>query len=117
MGTVADSELSRTTAMDAAQHGAAGFDANRISPKLETKLENGITAYGDEPIVKAFAAAVNKHPGVWMEKNDFVQVPLERQMTIPLKDGWERDTKLSTKLYLMADKIGELKLLSGCICL
>lgn len=117
MGTVADSELSRTTAMDAAQDGAASFDANRTKPNLETKLENGATVYGDEPTVKALAEAVNKHPRVWTEKNASVQIPLECQMTLPLKDGWKRDTKLSTKVYPIADKIGELKLLSVCICL
>ncbi|KAB2569373.1 hypothetical protein DBV05_g11938 [Lasiodiplodia theobromae] len=73
--------------MEAAQHGAAGFDANRINPNLDTKLENGVTAYGDEPAVKALTKAVNKHPRVWTEKNDFVQIPLERQMTLPLKDS------------------------------
>lgn len=114
MGTVADSELFRTAAIDAAQHGSAGFDANRISPNLETKLKNGASVYGDKPTVKALAEAVNKHPRAWTEKSDPVQIPLECQMTLPLKDCWKRDDKFSTKVYPIADKIGELKLSYVC---
>nr|OMP83046.1 Retrovirus-related Pol polyprotein from transposon gypsy [Diplodia seriata] len=102
MGTVADASLVRTSTAEGLDHGAAGFNADRIQPEKETRLRNGVTVYGEPTTVEALAKVVNKYPAIWTEKNDFVQIPEERLMTIPLKENWENDTKLSTKVYPMA---------------
>ena len=60
---------------------------------LEAILSNGVKVYGDATAVKQIAELVAEYPTIW-ESQDFVQIPPERWITVPMKPSWE--SKVST---------------------
>ena len=53
---------------------------------METVLDNGVKVYRDPAAVKQIADLVVEYSTIW-ESKGFVQIPLERWMTVPLKLG------------------------------
>jgi hypothetical protein len=57
----------------------------------EVVLENGIRIYGEEnsDTVRAIMEVVSQFPDVFIDTDEFVDIPPEEFMTLPLKSDWE----------------------------
>lgn len=62
-------------------------------------MPNGVTVYGDKPTRDALAKVVNRYPDLWEERPGFAKIRPGEELTIPLKDGWQKEVNLSTKVY------------------
>ncbi|OJD32187.1 fatty acid synthase subunit alpha [Diplodia corticola] len=85
--------------LDPNLHGMAGVDSDKIDPLLEERISNGVTIYGPPEVRKRLAEVVLRYPEMWKASPSFAKVPPEQEMNIPLKPGWEKETKLATKVY------------------
>lgn len=72
-----------------------GLTVTSVNSSYENRLPNGIRICGDQETVTRISALVSEYPSIW-ESSGFVQIHLERWMTVPLHDGWQ-------------DKVGSIK--------
>ena len=72
---------------------------------LETVLSNRIKVYGDATAVRQIANLVAEYSTIW-ESQDFVQIPLERWMTVPLKPGWKsKVSAIKPRIYPLSNEV------------
>jgi hypothetical protein len=64
----------------------------------ETRLDNGVTIYGNPKKAGLLIAKVMKHPDLWTDRGTTCRVPEDQRMTIELKDGWQ-DANVPSKIY------------------
>ena len=58
-------------------------------PDKEQLLPNGVTVYGeDKSHINQLVAVVERYP-IWDKPTGIVNIPVDRWMKIPLKEGWE----------------------------
>ena len=69
----------------------------------ETRLENGITIYGDDPT--DFETIVNNYPSLWKDDGGVVDVPEHQWMEIPLVENWRKNyNPRQAKVYPLGTK-------------
>ena len=74
------------------------------NPFLETVLDNGVNVYGDAAAVRQIADLVVEYPTIW-ESQGFVQIPLERWMTVPLKpSGESKVSAIKPQIYPLGNE-------------
>jgi hypothetical protein len=98
LGTLSDMDLVTAFQVDAsAAEMAARKPAVSISDSLKvegptTILENGMTIYGTGQSAKRLEALVGKYD-IWRDKGEFVDIPMDQWMRIPLVEGWEKSVQ------------------------
>ena len=79
-----------------------------VDPSLETKLPNSVRVYGDQIVVEKLFFLVAEFASVW-EMSDFVNVPSERWMTVPLWDDWQsRVSAIRPRVYPLGNESKKL---------
>lgn len=79
-----------------------------IDLSLKTKLPNSVRVYKDQIVIEKFSSLVAKFASVW-EISDFVNMPFERWMTIPLQNNWQSCVSaIRLRVYLLDNKLKKL---------
>lgn len=66
----------------------AGIRVPTLKLGLKTRLANGIRVYGEPLVIQQISDLVEEFPSIW-EPSGFVQIPLERWITMPLHADWQ----------------------------
>ncbi len=67
-------------------------------------MSNGVKVYRDVTTVRQIAELVAEYPTIW-ESQGFVQIPLERWITLPLKPGWEsKVSAIKPRIYPLGNE-------------
>ena len=67
----------------------AAVDIVKEPTRKETRLDNGVTVYGDESTVSKIDGVVKDFASLWEDRGQQAKIPENEQMQIPLVDNWE----------------------------
>ncbi|KAF1992648.1 hypothetical protein K402DRAFT_416287, partial [Aulographum hederae CBS 113979] len=95
LGTIQTADVEGCFRVDSELHALAAIDQDVVAGLLdkETRLQNGITVYGNEEAVERITRLTEEFPELWTDRGTTIKVPPDQHMTVPLKDGWQ-DLKL-----------------------
>ena len=68
-------------------------------PTPERQDDYGVTYYGSLEQYERLRNVVYQYPTIWTDTGGFADVPEDKWMTIPLKEGWQDKTKGKAKVY------------------